>query len=258
MGPNSPPPVIDGARQDNQPEAAEPLLSVEGLRAGYNGRVVLDGVSLQVYSGRVLAIIGHNGSGKSTLLRAVMGIIPLDAGRICFRGTIMNGAMLPRWIRSGVCYRPQGKGVFSGLTVHEHLLLAAGVRHSGARRVRSAQRMLEQFELLRSKGAQLADRLSGGEQRVLSFAMALLAEPRVMLLDEPCAGLAQEAGNRLLSQVRQYADENDIAAVVVEQRVTDVLSFADDAVVLRQGRVTYSQPADTLRYDRERLRSVFL
>ena len=215
-----------------------PVLHVEGLTAGYGKRQVLHAVDLSVGAGQVVAVLGHNGAGKTTLLRSVVGLTRITAGTVTVAGAGRR--------RDGVAMVPSERFVFGELTVAENL------RVGGRRLARSdyAERLgavEELFPVLRERRSQRAGSLSGGQQRMVSLGMALLPDPRLLLLDEPSLGLAPALAQQVLAQVRRVVDERGLAVVVLEQNVAAALTLADRATVLRAGRVIREMPAVQLR-----------
>ena len=215
-----------------------PVLHVEGLTAGYGKRQVLHAVDLSVGAGQVVAVLGHNGAGKTTLLRSVVGLTRITAGTVTVAGAGRR--------RDGVAMVPSERFVFGELSVAENL------RVGGRRLARSdyAERLgavEELFPVLRERRSQRAGSLSGGQQRMVSLGMALLPDPRLLLLDEPSLGLAPALAQQVLAQVRRVVDERGLAVVVLEQNVAAALTLADRATVLRAGRVIREMPAVQLR-----------
>lgn len=235
------------------PPQEPPALHVEGLDVTY-GRALsaLRSVSLTVPRGSVVALLGANGAGKSTLLRAVSGTLRLHrgtvtAGLIRYGDTVLDGRDPVAAVRAGVVQVPEGRRVFAGLTVEENLRtggLGLGRRAPG--QVREARdRVYTLFPVLAERGTQAAGLLSGGEQQMLAIGRALMAAPRLLLLDEPSLGLAPRMVFRIAEVIREINGQGT-AVLLVEQNAGMALSLADHAHVLEVGEVRLSGPADEL------------
>jgi len=220
------------------------MLSVKNLSAGYGDVRVLWDVSLTVESGEVVALIGSNGAGKSTLLAAISGLIPLSEGRVSFEERDLEGLPPDRIVAAGVVQVPQGRRLFGSLTVRENLLMGAYLRRD--REVAAdLERVLELLPRLRERFAYLAGRLSGGEQQQVAIARALMARPKVLLIDEMSLGLAPVLVEQLL-QIMHDINASGVAILMVEQDVETALEFATRAYVLETGRMTLSGASATL------------
>jgi branched-chain amino acid transport system ATP-binding protein len=225
------------------------MLSLSDVRAGYGGGQVLHGVSLQVPAGTVIAVVGPNGAGKTTLLHAVAGLVRVTEGTIRLDGTVLSSHPAHVVARCGVALVPQGRRVFASLTVAEHLAIASARpwRRSAGWDV---SRVLRLFPRLRERLRHRGDQLSGGEQQMLAIARALLRQPRLLLLDEPCEGLAPE----LAAQVRALARElagGGMTVLVVEQEL-DTIGVADRTAVLDHGRLVVESGPRLSTVDRQR------
>ncbi len=222
-----------GARVTHEPppsrdrEDAGALLRVSHLAAGYAGVPVLDDVSLTLHRGEVLALLGPNGAGKTTLLRAICALVPLTAGEVLVDGRRPSHRAEVN-ARRGLALVPAGRGLFGQLTVRENLLLAGRGGHD---------EVLDLLPALRPLLGRRANLLSGGEAQQLSLGRALLRKPRLLLVDEPSTGLAPTVVEGLLSTLRQLADEQGTAVLLVEQAVAQALAVADRAAVLERGRL---------------------
>ena len=231
------------------------LLEVEELRAGYEvGLDIVNGVSLMLAAGEILALLGPNGAGKSTLVKALAGLVPLRAGRIRLAGRDLTAVPTHRRIACGLAYVPQSENVFATLSIRDNLELA-GFRLGAALRPR-VDTVLAMFPDLADRPGRPAGRLSGGQRQMLAIAMALLGEPRVLMLDEPSAGLSP----RLVSDVLVRLDAiraRGTAILLVEQNVAAALRVADRVIVLVEGRELYVGPARELEAS-PRLAELFL
>jgi branched-chain amino acid transport system ATP-binding protein len=210
-------------------------LSVRGLTAGYGPVRVLDGIDLDVAAGRLTALVGPNGAGKSTLLRALSGLIP-RSGQVTF-----DGAPLPEMpaaaVARGLGHVPEGRQLFPEMTVYDNLELGAWGR-ARSERLRRLDEVLQLFPRLGERRQQLAGSMSGGEQQMLAIGRALMARPRLLMLDEPSLGLAPRLVDTLLTLVRELCDRG-MTVLLVEQNVAQALTLAEDAYVMERGRVVH-------------------
>ncbi len=233
------------------------FLDVANLVAGYGKKQVIDGVSLSVGTGEIVALIGHNGAGKSTLLKAIFGLIPVWSGEVRFNGALWHKPAPRALLRAGVAYVPQGNRVFSDLTVHENLEIG-GVTLPNKRSVKDGiERVFTLFPTLKDRLKQRAGTLSGGEKQMLSLANALVLSPKMLLLDEPSLGLASPLVSEALKRIKKINQDSGVTVLIVEQKVREVLKIADHVVVLRTGRVSFSGSARGLEDDTT-LTNVFL
>lgn len=232
------------------------FLDVANLVTGYGKKQVVNGVSLSVATGEIVALIGHNGAGKSTLLKAVFGLIPIWSGEVHFNGALWPKPVPRALLRSGVAYVPQGNRVFNDLTVHENLEIGGVTLPSKRERKEGIERGITLFPLLRDKLKQRAGTLSGGEKQMLALANALVLSPRLLLLDEPSLGLAPVLVSQALKRIQQINEDSGVTALIVEQKVRNVLTIAHRVIVLRTGRVSFDGLATELSDDRK-LRDVF-
>ncbi|REE95197.1 ABC transporter ATP-binding protein [Thermomonospora umbrina] len=225
-------------------------LEVSDLRAGYGDGQVLHGIDLSVEQGEICAILGPNGAGKTTLLRALCGTIRA-------KGTVrLDGTALPRRrpeavARMGVAHVPEGRGTFSPLTVEENLRVGAYLRRDRAGVAADVDRVYGYFPVLEERRAQAAGSLSGGEQQMVALGRALMARPRVILLDEPSLGLAPLVTRELFQIVRTINEQEQTTVILVEQNAHLTLEFAHRAHVLEVGRIALSGPADEIRADEQ-------
>ena len=235
-----------------------PALAVEELVAGYGGVIALDRVSISAGTAAITAVLGANGAGKTTLLRAVSGMIRPRRGRILLDGTDQAGRSPEQMVRAGVAHVPEGQGVIPELTVEENLRVGMMSWHpSRADRAAALDEAYGRFPPLAGRRRKLAATLSGGERQMLVIARALLARPRVLLLDEPSLGLAPRVMAQVMDLVVQLSREHGLTIILVEQNARGALAIADHGVVLNLGRVVAAADAATLAAD-EALRHHYL
>ncbi len=221
--------------------AAEPLLAVRGLDAGYGKIGVLRGVDLVVQAGEIVALLGPNGAGKTTLLRALSGLLPWTAGDATLAGTSLHGADPRRCGRAGLVHVIEGHRVFTQLSVADNLALACYGLPRGERSAR-VEEALQVFPEIAAKRLERGGALSGGQQQMLAVAQGLVRRPRLLLLDEPSAGLSPVLVDRVLTVLARLRDAGT-AVLLVEQLVEKSLAVADRVYALAQGRVVLEAPA---------------
>jgi branched-chain amino acid transport system ATP-binding protein len=231
-------------------------LAVEDLAAGYGAVRVLDGVSVTVTAGTITAVLGANGAGKTTLLRAIDGFVRPSKGRILLDGTDLARRRPEDIARAGVAHVPEGQGVITELSVAENLRLGALMRERSSRAA-ALEEIYNRFGVLADRKNLAAGTLSGGERQMLVIARALLAAPRVLLLDEPSLGLAPKIVAAVMDLIRRLRDENGLTIVLVEQNARSALAIADQGVVLNLGKIVAKAEAAVLAAD-EALRRHYL
>jgi ABC-type branched-subunit amino acid transport system ATPase component len=227
------------------------LLALEGVSAGYGAIRALQGISLAVREGEIVAVIGANGAGKTTALRAVSGLLPLTGGRVLFRGEPLDGMRPEEIVSRGVVHVPEGRKIFAELTVAENLALGAYLHHRDpAETRRRADQVLERFPVLRDRQRQRGGTLSGGEQQMLAIARGLMARPRLLLLDEPSMGLAPMLVREMFDVVREI-NAAGTTILLVEQNAAMALGVAHRAYVLEAGRIVLEGEARRLQADEQ-------
>ncbi|MBN9560798.1 MAG: ABC transporter ATP-binding protein [Alphaproteobacteria bacterium] len=212
------------------------LLEIAGLRAGYQESIVLEDISLQVQIGEVVALLGANGAGKTTTMRVITGLIAALGGTIAFDGEDLSRLRAERRVDVGIALCPEGRQVFPNMSVMENLLLGSFCRHARARRAATLELVQELFPRLTERSAQKAGLMSGGEQQMLAIGRALMACPRLLLLDEPSLGLSPRMVQLVFGAVAKIA-EAGISILVVEQNAQAAFSVARRGYVLAGGRV---------------------
>jgi urea ABC transporter ATP-binding protein UrtE len=211
------------------------LLEISGVECGYAGGKVLNGVSMTVERGEIVALIGRNGVGKTTLMRALIGLVPLMAGSIALNGEEIGGSRPYSRARHGVGYVPQGREVFPALTVRENLQV--GAQSNRARFTGMLDKVVGYFPVLGARFQQKAGTLSGGEQQQLAIARALIGSPKILLLDEPSEGIQPSIVDLIGETLTRIADETGIGVLLVEQNMGMVESVATRCCVMDKGRI---------------------
>ena len=231
------------------------MLRVEELHAGYGASEVLTGTTLQVKAGSVVALIGANGAGKTTTMRAISGVLPPNKGRVILDGVEVQGLDASRIARLGLAHSPEGRKVFGPLSAEDNLLLGAYShlpRFFGfkAKAAPDLDRVYELFPKLKERRKQAAGTLSGGEQQMLAIGRALMAQPKVMLLDEPSMGLAPVIVQEVFRTLHRLKDEG-MTMLLVEQFAKTALEVADYAYVMERGRIALEgTPAELHKNER--------
>jgi branched-chain amino acid transport system ATP-binding protein len=226
-----------------------PLLAIEGLHAGYGETQVLRGVDLAVRAGEIVAVLGSNGVGKSTLNRTISGIVRARQGTIRFDSESIERETPRSIVARGLIHVPEGRRIFPNLTVRENLDLGS-YRRAGARRVQNRERVFGIFPRLHERRTQIAGTLSGGEQQMLAIGRGLMAEPRLIILDEPSLGLSPLLVEELFALIRRIHAEG-VSIMLVEQNVMQSLEVADRAYILAEGQFVMSGAAGDIASDPE-------
>jgi branched-chain amino acid transport system ATP-binding protein len=216
------------------------ILAARDLRSGYGANLVLQGTDFGLKTGSICGVIGPNGAGKTTLLRTLYGLLPARTGTIRYEERDLSAATPAERVRNGISYVPQERNVFPNLTVAENLELGL-IAFPAAERARLTKARMDRvyalFPRLAERRGQLAGVMSGGEQRMVAIGIGLMAEPRVLLLDEPTTGLAPLVLHQLMSTIQEL-NRQGISAVVVEQNVISLLEIVDDLYLVKGGRCT--------------------
>jgi branched-chain amino acid transport system ATP-binding protein len=228
---------------------SETLLAIEHLRAGYGETEVLRGIDLIVKAGEIVTVLGSNGVGKSTLNRTVSGIVRAQGGSIRFAGEAIEHEKPPAIVARGLIHVPEGRRIFPNLTVRENLDLGSYAR-AKPRRAQNRERVFAIFPRLRERMSQHAGTLSGGEQQMLAIGRGLMAEPKLLILDEPSLGLSPLLVEELFALIKRIHAEG-VAILLVEQNVVESLEVADRAYILADGQFAMSGTAAEIAADPE-------
>jgi branched-chain amino acid transport system ATP-binding protein len=230
------------------------LLEVQGVRAGYGGLEVLHGVDLHVREGEVVCLLGNNAAGKTTLVNVVLGLVPVTAGAVTFRGERVDGWPPDRIIARGIGVVPENGQVFTGLTVLENLRMGLYLKPRGHDLSAAVRRVFELYPVLEERQGQKAGLLSGGERQMLAVARALVSDPRMLVMDSPSMGLAPRYVHQQFRGIRRLNREHGVTVLLVEQNAHMALSLADRGYVLQNGEVVLAGDAtDLLRNEQMRL-----
>jgi len=221
------------------------LLSIRDLHVAYGNILALQGISLEVFEGEIVTLIGANGAGKSTLLRAISGIVPIRSGSITFGSANLGVTPAHRIVELGIAHVPEGRGIFANLTVLENLKLATWSRKDRKDLQREYQRVFDLFPRLAERQHQPAGTLSGGEQQMLAVGRALMTRGRLVLLDEPSMGLAPVLVREIFQTVREI-NATGTTILLVEQNARQALKLANRGYVLETGRLTVAGIASDL------------
>ena len=229
-------------------DGKEPLLDVRDVHVAYGaGVLALQGVSLQVRPGEIVALVGANGAGKTTLLKTIAGLVPARSGDIHFADRTIADVEAPDRIKLGLALVPEGRRLFSRLTVANNLSLGTFTNADPAHRREMLDRIYTLFPILRERAQQRAGTLSGGEGQMLAIARALMSRPRFLMLDEPSLGIMPRLVDQVMDSLRRLHETEGLTMFLVEQNVPAALDLADRGYVLQTGRVVLEGRSDELR-----------
>lgn len=232
------------------------MLKIENLQVAYGGIQALRGISLEVPDGKIVTLIGANGAGKSTTLRTITGLVKAQCGSIQWNGEELLGKSIDRIISSGIAMSPEGRRVFSDMTVLENLKIGAYLRKDKVEINKDIRWVYELFPRLEERNWQLAGTLSGGEQQMLAVGRALMSRPKLMMLDEPSLGLAPLVVQDIFSIIGEI-NRQGVTILLIEQNANMALKIADLAYVLETGNITLSGTGEALLAD-EKVKDAYL
>ena len=235
---------------------AQTLLKVSGLQVAYGGIQAVKGVDFEVREGELVSLIGSNGAGKTTTMKAITGTLPLAGGDIEYLGKSIKGQGPWDLVKQGLAMVPEGRGVFTRMSITENLLMGAYIRRDKAGIAADVEKVFTIFPRLRERKDQLAGTMSGGEQQMLAMGRALMSQPKVLLLDEPSMGLSPIMVDKIFEVVRDvYA--LGVTVVLVEQNASRALAIADRGYVMESGLITMTGPGQQLLND-PKVRAAYL
>lgn len=231
------------------------LLEVKELVVGYRKKKALRRVSLDMGEGEIIGVIGHNGAGKTTLLKSIFGLLPPWGGKVIYEGKDITGRKTELNVRDGLSYMPQGQGLFPDLSVIDNLELgdyALGKKISSV----SMDQVFDLFPVLKSRGAQKAGTLSGGEQRMLSLGLALMQSPKLLLLDEPSIGLAPIIVENVMETIKTIHSRLKTSIIMVEQNIDATSGIVNRIFIIKVGKIVFSGSSD-IAFDKRKLWELF-
>ncbi|MBO9650800.1 MAG: ABC transporter ATP-binding protein [Variovorax sp.] len=235
---------------------AQTLLKISGLKVAYGGIQAVKGVDFEVREGELVSLIGSNGAGKTTTMKAITGTLPFLGGNIEFLGKSIKGRGAWDLVGEGLVMVPEGRGVFTRMTITENLQIGAYIRKDKAEIARDIDRVFTTFPRLKERASQLAGTMSGGEQQMLAMGRALMARPKVLLLDEPSMGLSPIMVDKIFEVVKQVYDQG-VTVLLVEQNASRALQLADRGYVMESGLITMSGDAKVMLSD-PKVRAAYL
>lgn len=221
-------------------------LEIRGLCAGYGSKQIVFDFDMAVRPGEITVLLGHNGAGKTTMISAAFGLIPTTSGTVAVDGRAVTKLPTGERVKAGMGFVPADRFVFPDLTVEENLTLGGFTERDSAVRRDRREWILDRWPILAERRTQLAGTMSGGQRRMLSLGIALMASPTLLLLDEPSLGLAPNIVDQLFDDLRALARDDGLAVLLVEQSVAKALAVADEAYVMRSGRIIAHERAAEL------------
>ena len=233
------------------------MLKVENINTYYGNIQALKGVSLKVEEGEIVTLIGANGAGKTTTLMSICGIVAPRSGQILFQGKPVHGLSGDKIVQMGIIQVPEGRRIFPNMSVMENLEMGAYLRTNKALIKQDINMVMDLFPILAQRRAQMGGTLSGGEQQMLAISRALMARPRLLLLDEPSLGLAPIIIQQIFDIIRKINHDNNTTIFLVEQNANQALKLAHRGYVMENGRITMTDSAENL-LDNEQVKTAYL
>jgi len=235
---------------------SETLLKVSGLKVAYGGIQAVKGVDFEVRAGELVTLIGSNGAGKTTTMKAITGLLPMNAGDIQFMGQSIRGRGAWDLVKKGLAMVPEGRGVFTRMTITENLQMGAHIRSDKAEIAQDMEKVFATFPRLKERKDQLAGTMSGGEQQMLAMGRALMSRPKVLLMDEPSMGLSPIMVDKIFEVVRDVHSQG-VTVLLVEQNASRALEIADRGYVMESGLISMSGDAKQMLND-PKVRAAYL
>jgi len=235
---------------------SETLLKVSGLKVAYGGIQAVKGVDFEVRAGELVTLIGSNGAGKTTTMKAITGLLPMNAGDIQFMGQSIRGRGAWDLVKKGLAMVPEGRGVFTRMTITENLQMGAHIRNDKAEIAHDLEKVFTTFPRLKERKDQLAGTMSGGEQQMLAMGRALMSRPKVLLMDEPSMGLSPIMVDKIFEVVRDVHAQG-VTILLVEQNASRALEIADRGYVMESGLISMSGDARQM-LDDPKVRAAYL
>ncbi|MBA2964654.1 MULTISPECIES: ABC transporter ATP-binding protein [Ramlibacter] len=235
---------------------ADVLLKVSGLKVAYGGIQAVKGVDFEVHAGELVTLIGSNGAGKTTTMKAITGLLPMNDGDIQYLGRSIRGRGAWDLVKEGLAMVPEGRGVFTRMTITENLQMGAHIRNDRAEVASDLDKVFTIFPRLKERRDQLAGTMSGGEQQMLAMGRALMSRPRVLLLDEPSMGLSPIMVDKIFEVVREVYAQG-VTVLLVEQNASRALQIADRGYVMESGLITMAGEARQMLSD-PKVRAAYL
>lgn len=224
------------------------MLELKGVVSGYGNITALKSIDLSVPEGKIVSLIGANGAGKSTTMRTIMGLVKVREGSISFLGQDLTKLKTHEIVKAGISLVPEGRQILQDMTVYENLEMGAYIRKDKAGIEEDIKKVFKRFPILDERSYQLGGTLSGGQQQMLAIGRALMARPKLLLLDEPSMGLAPLVVNEIFEVIKEISQEGT-TVLVVEQNVRQALKIADYAYVLETGKMVLDGSAEEVRHD---------
>jgi branched-chain amino acid transport system ATP-binding protein len=240
----------------NAATASPPLLKVTGLKVSYGGIQAVKGIDFEVHEGELVTLIGSNGAGKTTTMKAITGTLPLNGGDIEYLGKSIKGKGAWDLVKQGLAMVPEGRGVFTRMTITENLQMGAHIRKDKPEIATDMEKVFTIFPRLKERRDQLAGTMSGGEQQMLAMGRALMSRPKVLLLDEPSMGLSPIMVDKIFEVVREVYAQG-VTVLLVEQNASRALQIADRGYVMESGLITMSGEAGKMLSD-PKVRAAYL